>query len=156
MKRYETIVIVDPDLAEEDRKSFVPRLEEIIPQQGGTLLLVDDWGVKKLAYNIRKRSRGHYIRLDYCGDGALVAELERFFRIDDRALKYMTVLLDEAVDVETAKAEIEAAQQAAEEAAAPAEPEAEVTEETETEAAATEEAAPEKPETAEAESDKEE
>ena len=80
----------------------------------------DDWGLKRLAYEIKKKPRGYYVRLDYCGTGALVDEMERFFRIDDRVLKYMTVLLDKDVDVEGVKEEMaraaseaEAAEQAA-------------------------------------------
>ena len=54
----------------------------------------------------RKKKRGYYVRLYYCGTGPLVNEIERFFRIDDRVLKYMTVLLEEDVDLESLKAEL--------------------------------------------------
>ncbi|MFC1516155.1 30S ribosomal protein S6 [Thermodesulfobacteriota bacterium] len=120
MRRYETIFIVDPDLSEEDRAPIFSRLNDLIPQEGGFLVMQDDWGLKRLAYEIKKKPRGYYVRLDYCGTGALVDEMERFFRIDDRVLKYMTVLLDKDVDVEGVKEEMaraaseaEAAEQAA-------------------------------------------
>lgn len=67
--------------------------------------MFDDWGVKKLAYDIKKKNRGHYIRLDYGGDGTLVAEMERSFRIDDRVMKFMTVLLEESVNLDDLKEE---------------------------------------------------
>lgn len=106
MRRYETIFITDPDLQDDERDALTGRLDELISQQNGTLLKIDDWGQKRLAYEIKKRQRGHYIRLDYCGTGPLVDEMERLFRIDDKILKYMTVLIEEIVDVKAAKEEI--------------------------------------------------
>ena len=106
MRRYETMVIIDPDLSSEKRDPLFERMEETISQQGGMLISCDDWGTRKLAYEIKKKSRGHYLRLDYCGNGALVSELERFYRIDDRVMKYMTVLLDKDADIEFIKAEM--------------------------------------------------
>jgi len=106
MRRYETIFIIDPDLSEEGRAPLFERLKDLFPQHNGLLVMVDEWGAKKLAYEIKKKARGYYIRLDYCGTGILVNEIERFFRIDDRVLKYMTVLLEENVDIETVKEEI--------------------------------------------------
>ncbi|MFV9646657.1 MAG: 30S ribosomal protein S6 [Desulfobacterales bacterium] len=103
MRRYETIVIIDPDLSNEQRLPVFERLKDLIVQQGGFLVIVDEWGDKRLAYEIKKRSRGYYVRLDFCGTGALVNEMERFFRIDERVLKYMTVLLDKDADVEKIK-----------------------------------------------------
>ena len=109
MRRYETIIIIDPDLSEEDRTSFLNRVKEIIPQQGGVLIQEDLWGVKKLAYEIKKKPRGYYVRMDYCGLGKAVDEIERFFRIDDRAMKFLTVQLSAEADVEKIQADIAAA-----------------------------------------------
>ena len=111
MRRYETIFIVDNDLSEEDRSPIFEKLKDLIHQHSGLLVMVDEWGSKKLAYEIKKKARGYYVRLDYCGSGVLVNEIERFFRIDDRILKYMTVLLDKDVDIEAIKEEIAKAQE---------------------------------------------
>ena len=108
MKRYETVVIVQPDLADDQRASLFERMKEIISQQGGSLIELDDWGVRHLAYEIKKKKRGYYIRLDYCGTGAVVAEIERLCRIDDRAMKYLTILLSEKADPEAVRAELAA------------------------------------------------
>jgi small subunit ribosomal protein S6 len=118
MQRYETIFIIDPDLSEEGRAPVVERLLQLIPQQNGVLVEEDHWGARKLAYPIRKKQRGYYLRLDYCGGGTLVDELERFCRIDDRMLKYMTVKLADEVDVDQVQAEM--AERAAAKAAAEA------------------------------------
>jgi len=106
MRRYETVVIIDPDLSKEAEAPIFERLTDLIPQFKGSLIQTDDWGTKKLAYAIKKKNRGHYVRLDFCGDGALVQEMERFFRIDDKILKFMTVLLNEDADPDAIKAEL--------------------------------------------------
>jgi small subunit ribosomal protein S6 len=117
MRRYETFVIFDPDLSEDQRAPIVDRIKETITKQDGFLVEIDDWGSRKLAYEIKKKFRGYYSRLDYCGGGPLVNELERFFRIDDRVLKYMTVQLEESANLEKIKEEIaEAEAQKAEKA----------------------------------------
>ncbi len=113
MRRYETFVIINPDLSQEQREPLIGRIEELISQMDGFLVLADDWGERKLAYNIKKMGRGYYVRFDYCGLAPLVNEIERFLRIDDRALKYMTVLLNEDVDLEKIKEEKTAKETAA-------------------------------------------
>ncbi|MDA8141376.1 MAG: 30S ribosomal protein S6 [Desulfobacteraceae bacterium] len=117
MRRYETIVIIDPDLSEEDRTSLLNRAKEIIPQQQGVFIQEDLWGVRKLAYEINKKPRGFYALLDYCGTGKAVDELERLFRIDDRAMKFITVQLAAEADPEKIKADIAAAKANAQQAA---------------------------------------
>ena len=163
MRRYEQIVILDSDLSEDERSPVLNRLKELIPQYKGFLIDIDEWGQKKLAYEIKKKPRGYYAQVNFCGFGDLVDEMERFFRIDDRILKYMTVVLDKEADVEAIKAEMaekeaqkaeavakaaEEAKQAAEKAAA-ATAEAEAAEPApEVEAAATQTATEEAVETA--------
>lgn len=128
MRRYEQIVILDSDLSEDERSPVFDRLKELIPQYKGFLIDIDEWGTRKLAYDIKKKPRGYYAQVNFCGFGNLVDEMERFFRIDDRILKYMTVLLEKEADVEAIKAEMaekkaqkaEAEAKAAEEAAAAA------------------------------------
>ena len=118
MRRYETFVIINPDLSLEQREPLIGRVEELITQMDGFLVNKDDWGERKLAYDIKKKTRGYYLRFDYCGLAPLVNEIERFLRIDDRALKYMTVLLNKDVDLEKLKAEKTAAETAAAETVA--------------------------------------
>ena len=118
MKRYETIVIIDPDLSKEAETPIFDRLNDLIPQYKGFLIETDDWGTKKLAYDIKKKNRGHYVRLDFCGDGALIQEMERFFRIDDKVMKFMTVLLDDNIDLDAIKADLAEKAAEAERAAA--------------------------------------
>lgn len=111
MKRYETFVVLNPDISEDERKPATERISSLISGQNGMLIRVDEWGTRRLAYEIKKKSRGYYIRFEFCGAGPLVNEIERFCRIDDRVLKYMTVLIDENVDIEKIRQEIEAAKE---------------------------------------------
>jgi small subunit ribosomal protein S6 len=106
MRRYETIIIIDPDASEEQRNGLWDRVGELIPQLGGLLVERDIWGQRRLAYEINKKLRGYYTRFDFCGTGAVVNELERFFRIDDRVMKFMTVLLEKNADIDALKAQI--------------------------------------------------
>jgi len=110
MRRYETFVIIDPDATQEQREPLLERVRELITQHDGFLVFEDVWGDRKLAYEIKKKARGFYIRFDYCGQALLVNEIERFFRIDDRSLKYMTIVLDKDVDLEKVKEEKAAAE----------------------------------------------
>lgn len=106
MRRYETFIIIDPDLSDEERSPVFEKVRDLIQQKKCLLVMLDEWGSRRLAYEIKKKSRGYYVRLDYCGTGELVDEMERFFRIDDRVMKYMTVLLDKHADIELIKEEI--------------------------------------------------
>jgi small subunit ribosomal protein S6 len=122
MRKYETIIISDPDLQDQSRADLLDKVRNIIARENGILLYVDDWGSKKLAYEISKKLRGHYVCLTYGGTGDLVKELERNLGLSDDVMKYMTILLStdetaeslakEAEDVEAAKAQAAAAQNA--------------------------------------------
>ena len=118
MRRYETVFIVDPDLNEDERKQRFDKILDLITTMKGAIIEVDEWGSKRLAYEIKKKTRGHYMRLDYCGTGELVAEIERNCRIDDKTLKYMTIILQDNADPEKIKVELAEtrARKAAEEA----------------------------------------
>ena len=125
MRRYETFIIIDPDITQEQREPVLERVRELVTQQDGFLVFEDVWGERKLAYEIKKKARGFYVRFDYCGLAPLVNEIERYFRIDDRALKYMTVVLDKDVDLEKVKEEKAAVESQRESEQAPPETPAE-------------------------------
>ena len=100
MNHYETIFIVDLDTPDTDQETIFEKLKSMISADG-QLIMFDDWGSRKFAYEIKKKKQGRYVRLDYCGAGPLVDEIERLFRLDFRILKYMTVLLGQDVDPES-------------------------------------------------------
>ncbi len=113
MRRYETIFIVRPTIVEDDVTSIIEKVNSIIEGDGGSFIRVDKWGLKKLAYLIKKESQGYYVYVDYAGMPASVAEMERIFRIDDRVLKYLTVKLADSCDPDAIKEQLAQEEQAA-------------------------------------------
>jgi small subunit ribosomal protein S6 len=116
LKRYEVIAIVKSDLAEDDLTAIIERSQTIITDRKGVIAKVDKWGKRRLAYEINKQKDGFYFLIDFAGNGPIVAEIERSFKIDDRILKFMTVkkegavtregMEQETVVVETKRAQI--------------------------------------------------
>lgn len=107
-REYELIYIVRPDVGEEDLGTVQERTDKIIVDRGGTILSVDNWGAKRLAYDIQKHSKGHFVVFDFLSEPDTVAELERTLRIDDKVLRFLTVKLHDRVDVDERIAEEEA------------------------------------------------
>lgn len=134
-------MIIDADVGEDDKKALMERLDAQISRRNGVLIEFDDWGMRKMAYEIRKKRQGQYLRVDFCGEGELVSAMERTLGHDHRILRFMTVRTEENVDPESIKAEKQP-QQEEEKPAEAAEPQ---TAETETSQAPdqTEEPAPE-------------
>ncbi len=112
MRRYETIFIIRPNVAEDEIEAVISKTSSIIEGDGGTIIKIDKWGLKKLAYLIKKESQGYYVYIDYGSIPASVTEMERIFRIDDKVLKYLTVKLDDSCDPVAIKAELEIAESA--------------------------------------------
>jgi len=100
MRKYETIFILDPDVKDQARTDLFDRVKNIITKENGILLDFDEWGNKKLAYEIKKKLRGFYVCITYGGTGPLIKEFERNLRLSDDVLKFMTLLLSEDVTVE--------------------------------------------------------
>ncbi|WP_297848184.1 30S ribosomal protein S6 [uncultured Desulfovibrio sp.] len=97
MRKFETLLLLSPELSAENREGIVNALVAVVEREGGTMTEVDHWGMRDLAYPVRKLMRGYYVRLEYDAPAALVAELERNIRITDGIFKFVTVkLADEA------------------------------------------------------------
>jgi small subunit ribosomal protein S6 len=105
VREYETIFVVQPEISEEGRQALTERLDGVLSKHKATRFELDDWGKRKLAYEIRKFQKGHYLALSYGHEGAVVPELERTLRLDDSVLRFLTVqVTDELEDVEQRKA----------------------------------------------------
>jgi small subunit ribosomal protein S6 len=94
-REYEVIYIVRPDVAKETSERIALRVAEVISKGEGTLTLVENWGRRPLAYSIQHQKRGNYVYLNFLGNGALVAELERNFRLLDEVMRFQTVKLSD-------------------------------------------------------------
>ncbi|RTZ90109.1 MAG: 30S ribosomal protein S6 [Deltaproteobacteria bacterium] len=162
MRLYETVFILKPDLTEEETQSWIQRILQVLEQNKGELIRLDEWGIKKLAYRIRKLQKGYYVYAVFLADYACVKELDRHFKMLEPFLRHIIVKLDDrelekhrqAQQAKEAQAQ-EAATRLQEEAQAKEEAEPEETQVPEAEEApAPEETAPE--EKTETEGEKEE
>ena len=95
MRKYENLLLFSPELGMDELTPIVENLKAILEREGGVMLAIDDWGVKELAYPVRKFFRGHYVRLEFNAPATAIAELERIIRITDGIMKFVTVKLDE-------------------------------------------------------------
>jgi small subunit ribosomal protein S6 len=105
MRKYECFVIIDADLPDDAIVTVDDKIKNIVAGNGGTVLDYVPWGKKKLAYPVKKRTRGHYVLLEFAGESGLVAELERNLRLDERVLKFITVVIADRFDPQAAQAE---------------------------------------------------
>lgn len=95
MRRFETLLLFSPELSTENREGLIKGAVAIIEREGGQIIEIDQWGMRDLAYPVKKQMRGFYVRLVYDAPGRLVAELERNLRITEGIFKFITVRLDE-------------------------------------------------------------
>ncbi len=102
MRKYECLLLFSPELSLEERSGIVQNLSDIIARDGGKVLLVDEWGMRELAYPVKKVMRGFYVRLEFNLPPLFVQELERNIRITEGIFKFVTVKLDDAVETEEA------------------------------------------------------
>jgi len=105
MRHYETLYLVDPNLADEDLKDVVDKFNKVIEKNSGIVTKVDEWGKRQLAYKVKKFEKGYYVLLQYCGGPQIFTELQRLLKLDDRILKYQTIKLSDDVDPTTLKQE---------------------------------------------------
>lgn len=100
MRGYETVLIARADMKDDSLEDFKKKILQIIEREGGILRGIEDWGKKRLAYEIRRHRKGNYILFNYTGEDGLTMELERNLKIDERSLKYMTIRIEDSLDDE--------------------------------------------------------
>ncbi|MBN2772128.1 MAG: 30S ribosomal protein S6 [Spirochaetes bacterium] len=92
--RYETVFIMTPVLSEEQTKETVKKFKDLLVDKGGVVKHEEDWGMRKLAYPIQKKTTGFYHLIEFESDGKVIADLELQFKRDERIIRYLTVSLD--------------------------------------------------------------
>ena len=100
IRNYEAVVILHPDLTEEDQKKVFQKNRDIIQQFKGELHSLETWGKRKLANPIKKMSRGTFFHATFKSDGSAIAEMERVMRIDDRVLRFSHTRLDDDITLQ--------------------------------------------------------
>lgn len=94
MNQYETVFILTPVLSDDQMKETVEKFKGIITAEGGEVINEENWGLKKLAYPIQKKSTGFYQLVEFNADPTTIAKLELNFRRDERVIRYITVRMD--------------------------------------------------------------
>lgn len=93
MRQYETLMLFSPEMPGERLQEILAMISGIVERGGGKVLQEDDWGMRTLAYPVRKQTRGHYVRLEYAVPGEVIAEIERNLRIAEGVFKFVSVKL---------------------------------------------------------------
>jgi small subunit ribosomal protein S6 len=97
---YEMMFILRPDLTEEQVSQQMRKYYDFLKEHGAEKLAIKVWGKRRLAYPIQKFQDGIYILVNYTGDGSQVAPLERTMRLSEEVIRYLTIKLRKALDIE--------------------------------------------------------
>ena len=95
MANYESVLIARQDLGASQVNSLVENLSEVLKREGGEVVKVDNWGLKNLAYRIKKNRKGHYVLLNITAPAKAIFEYERLMRLNEDIIRYMTIKVDE-------------------------------------------------------------
>ena len=115
--QYETTIVIDSLQKSEDTQNMVTKIENFIKNNGGTITEIEEWGKKRLAYEINRKQYGNYFHIRFEGPATLPALLENEYRLQESILRYLTVKSDPRILKKRAREE-EAAKSAEEDAAA--------------------------------------
>ena len=94
IKQYETVFIATPVLSEAQMKEAVAKYTGFIKENGGEIVYEEDWGLRQLAYPIKKRTSGFYYLIEFKAETSLVASLETQYRRDERIIRFLTFAMD--------------------------------------------------------------
>lgn len=94
LNHYETVFIATPVLSEAQMKEAVEKFRGVITSKGGEIINEENWGLKKLAYPIQKKSTGFFNLFEFKAPGELVKTLEIEYKRDERIIRFLTVKLD--------------------------------------------------------------
>lgn len=91
MRKYETLMVLHPELPEAQIRETIDRAKRLIEELGGHADQVQEWGIRELAYEIRKLTRGYYVLIEYVALPGVLQELERTLKIADEVLRFISV-----------------------------------------------------------------
>ena len=94
MNQYETVFILTPVLSDQQMKETVEKFKGILSAGGAELINEENWGLKKLAYPIQKKSTGFYQLVEFKAEPALIDKLEVAYRRDERVIRFLTVKME--------------------------------------------------------------
>lgn len=91
LNKYESIYIINPNVEQEGIKGLVEKFNALIESEGGKVVETNEWGMKKLAYPIKKFTQGYYVLVNFEAKAEFIDELERIYKITDSVLKFITI-----------------------------------------------------------------
>lgn len=94
LNQYETVFIATPVLSETQIKEAVQKFKKVITDSKGEIVHEENWGLKKLAYPIQKKSTGFYYLIEFRSPGELIEKLELQYRRDERIIRFLTFRMD--------------------------------------------------------------
>jgi len=94
MNQYETVFILTPVLSEDQVKETVKKFRDLLLEKGAEIIYEDNWGLKKLAYPIQKKSTGFYYLMEFKAEGNIIADYELAYKRDERIIRFVTLALD--------------------------------------------------------------
>jgi small subunit ribosomal protein S6 len=94
LNQYETVFILNPVLTDEQVTKTVEKFVEVLKENGAEILHLENWGLKKLAYSIQKKSTGFYHMVEFKAPGTCIGKLELELKRDERVLRFLTVAMD--------------------------------------------------------------
>jgi len=94
IKQYETVFIMTPVLSDEQMKETVNKFKSFLEKHQAEMVHEENWGLRKLAYPIQKKSTGFYYLLEYRAEGNIIQDLEVAFKRDEKVIRFLTVALD--------------------------------------------------------------
>jgi len=94
MKHYETVFILNPVLSEDQAKDTVDKFVKVLKKAGADVINIEQWGLKKMAYPINKKSTGFYNLLEFTAGSTVVDTLETEYRRDESVMRFLTTVLD--------------------------------------------------------------
>ena len=94
MNNYETVFIATPVLSEVQLEELFGKFQGVITENGGQIVNVENWGLKKLAYPIQKKTTGFYFLVEFTGEGNIINTLETQYRRDERIIRFLTFKQD--------------------------------------------------------------
>lgn len=97
MRYYETLYLIKPELGDEEYKELLNKFDRVVGKDNGTIIKMEEWGKISLAYQVKKFNNACYVLLKYCAEPGATATLERELGLDERVLKYQTILLEKGV-----------------------------------------------------------
>ncbi len=98
-KKYETLIILNPDIDEPKLNQFQSKIKDIMSKNGAELISFEDWGSRKLSYDIKKLNKGKFVSVNFLAYGSFIREFERNLRIADECIRFQTLVFNRDLEI---------------------------------------------------------